>query len=63
MNEQPKASGKYRCKVCGYIFDPEKGDPDNGITPGTAFKDVPDEWKCPECGVNKDQFEEILPAA
>jgi len=52
-------SQKYRCKVCGYIYDPGKGDPDNGIDPGTPFKDLPDDWKCPECGVNKDQFEEI----
>ena len=56
---QAKSSGKYRCKVCGYIYDPEKGDPDNGINPGTPFKDLPDDWKCPECGVNKDQFEKI----
>lgn len=54
-----KSTGKYRCKVCGYIYDPEKGDPDNGIKPGTLFKDLPDDWKCPECGVNKDQFEEM----
>ena len=54
-----KSSGKYRCKVCGYIYDPEKGDPANGIKPGTAFADLPDDWTCPECGVNKDQFEEI----
>jgi len=50
---------KYRCKVCGYIYDPEKGDPDNGIKPGTAFKDLPSDWTCPECGVNKEQFEMI----
>ena len=56
---QAEKSGKYRCTVCSYIYDPEKGDPDNGITPGTAFKDLPDDWKCPECGVNKDQFEEV----
>lgn len=56
---QTKRSGKYRCKVCGYIYDPEKGDPDNGIKSGTLFKDLPDDWKCPECGVNKDQFEEV----
>ena len=56
---QAKKSGKYRCTVCSYIYDPEKGDPDNGITPGTVFKDLPDDWKCPECGVNKDQFEEV----
>ena len=57
--QRGEISGRYRCKVCGYIYDPEKGDPDNGIKPGTLFKDLPDDWKCPECGVNKDQFEEM----
>lgn len=50
---------KYRCLVCGYIYDPEKGDPDAGIEPGTDFKDIPDDWACPLCGVGKDQFEEF----
>lgn len=57
--KKPAASAKYRCKVCGYIYDPERGDPDNGIKAGTAFKDLPDDWKCPECGVNKEQFEKV----
>lgn len=48
---------KYRCTVCGYIYDPGKGDPDGGIEPGTPFKDIPDDWVCPVCGVGKDQFE------
>ena len=48
---------KYRCLACEYVYDPEKGDPDNGIDPGTAFKDLPDDWICPICGVGKDQFE------
>jgi flavin reductase (DIM6/NTAB) family NADH-FMN oxidoreductase RutF/rubredoxin len=47
----------YRCTVCGYIYNPEKGDPDNGVDPGTAFEDIPDEWVCPVCGAPKDQFE------
>ena len=47
---------KYRCETCNYIYDPEKGDPDNGVAPGTAFKDVPDDWECPLCGVGKDEF-------
>ena len=38
---------KYRCIVCGYIYDPEKGDPDSGIEPGTSFEDLPDDWVCP----------------
>ncbi|MCK9603060.1 MAG: rubredoxin [Candidatus Omnitrophica bacterium] len=50
---------KYRCTVCGYIYDPEKGDPDNGVNPGTAFENLPAAWVCPECGVAKDMFEKI----
>jgi rubredoxin len=50
---------KYKCTVCGYIYDPEKGDPDNGVESGTDFKDIPDSWVCPECGVGKDQFEKV----
>jgi len=50
---------KYKCTVCGYIYDPEKGDPDGGIKPGTAFKDIPDDWVCPVCGAAKDQFEKV----
>jgi len=49
---------KYVCSVCGYIYDPEAGDPDADIKPGTAFKDLPEEWLCPICGVGKDMFEE-----
>ncbi|OGC36078.1 rubredoxin [candidate division WOR-1 bacterium RIFOXYB2_FULL_48_7] len=48
---------KYVCKVCGYIYDPEKGDPDSGIVPGVAFTSLPDDWTCPICGAAKDQFE------
>ena len=44
---------KYICDVCGYIYDPEVGDPDGGIAPGTAFEDIPDDWVCPVCGVGK----------
>jgi flavin reductase (DIM6/NTAB) family NADH-FMN oxidoreductase RutF/rubredoxin len=47
---------KYVCKVCGYIYDPEKGDLDSGIKPGTAFEDIPDDWVCPVCGVGKSEF-------
>ncbi len=48
---------KYKCTVCGYIYDPEKGDPDSGIEPGTAFEDIPDDWACPKCGATKSNFE------
>ena len=50
------AMDKYVCDVCGYVYDPAAGDPDNGVEPGTAFEDLPDEWVCPECGVGKDEF-------
>ena len=47
---------KYECVVCGYIYDPEKGDPDSGIDAGTSFQDIPDDWLCPLCGVGKEDF-------
>ncbi len=50
---------KYVCTVCGYVYDPEKGDPDGGIAPGTAFEDIPEDWVCPVCGVSKSDFEEM----
>jgi rubredoxin len=49
--------GKYICNVCGYVYDPAVGDPENSIAAGTAFKDLPDDWVCPVCGADKDQFE------
>lgn len=48
---------RYVCTVCGYIYDPAKGDPDSGIPAGTPFTDLPEDWVCPVCGVGKDQFE------
>ena len=48
---------QYECTVCGYIYDPAIGDPDNGFPPGTAFEDLPDDWLCPDCGAEKDWFE------
>ncbi len=48
---------KYICSVCGYEYDPEEGDPDGDIAPGTAFADLPEDWVCPVCGADKDQFE------
>ena len=48
---------KYVCVPCGYVYDPELGDPDNGVEPGTAFFDIPDDWACPVCGAPKDMFE------
>ncbi len=50
---------KYRCSVCGYIYDPENGDEDGGVASGTAFEDLPEDWECPICGAPKSDFERI----
>ena len=49
--------GKWKCKICGYVYDPENGDPDAGVAPGTPFEKLPDDWVCPLCGAPKDMFE------
>ncbi|MFC1675638.1 rubredoxin [Planctomycetota bacterium] len=67
IEKKPKAKSekgdhqmkKYKCLMCGYIYDPAVGDPDNGIDPGTDFEDLPDDWTCPDCGVGKDEFEPV----
>ena len=48
---------KYECIICGYVYDEELGDPDNGISPGTLWDDVPESWLCPDCDVSKYDFE------
>jgi rubredoxin len=48
---------KWKCSVCGYVYDPETGDPDSGVAPGTPFESLPDNWVCPICGASKDMFE------
>ncbi|CUH92272.1 rubredoxin [Herbinix luporum] len=50
---------KFECTACGYIYDEELGDPDNGVAPGTKWEDVPEDWVCPLCGVGKEDFEEV----
>ena len=50
---------KYQCTACPYVYDPEVGDPEGGIPPGTRFEDLPEDWVCPLCGVGKDMFEKI----
>ncbi len=50
---------KWECTVCGWIYDPAKGDPSQGIKPGTAFEDLPEDWVCPECGAPKDMFQPL----
>jgi rubredoxin len=49
----------WKCRVCGYVYDVEQGDPDSGVAPGTAFEDLPEDWVCPVCGAAKDQFEPV----
>ncbi|MEN8225457.1 MAG: flavin reductase [Bacteroidota bacterium] len=49
----------FQCLVCGYIYDPEKGDEAKGIPPGTSFEELPDDWTCPICGVSKDEFKQL----
>lgn len=50
---------KWECTACGYIYDPEEGDLDNRVEPGTPFEDIPDDWVCPQCGVGKEFFQKI----
>ncbi len=62
IQDEPKASApakarRYVCSLCGYVYDPEKGDPDSGIAPGTPFENIPDGWVCPVCGAERDKFE------
>jgi rubredoxin len=57
ITKQGGKMDKYVCSVCGYVYDPAEGDPDNGIEPGTKFDDLPDDWECPVCGAGKSDFE------
>jgi rubredoxin len=50
---------RWECQACGYIYDPEKGDPDHGVAPGTPFEELPDDWVCPQCGVGKEMFQKL----
>jgi rubredoxin len=47
---------KYQCSVCGHIYDEEEGDEETGIAPGTRWEDIPDDWRCPECGAEKSEY-------
>jgi rubredoxin len=50
---------KWVCLVCGYVYDPEAGDPSQDVPPGTAFEDLPEDWLCPDCGVGVEEFEKL----
>lgn len=54
---------KYMCEICGWIYDEVQGCPDDGIAPGTAWADIPDDWMCPDCGVSKEDFSMVEVAA
>ncbi len=58
VRKEKQTMAKWVCNVCGYVYDPEVGDPDNGVEAGTAWEDVPADWVCPLCGVGKDDFSE-----
>ena len=51
--------GSYKCGVCGYVYDPEAGDPENDISSNTEFEKLPEDWKCPVCGAGKDDFKKV----
>jgi len=55
--KEDRTMDKYKCTICGYVYDPENGDPASGIKQGTSFEELPDGWVCPICGATKDQFE------
>jgi rubredoxin len=59
VKERLSGMKKYRCKVCGYVYDPVTGDAENGIPPGTPFEQLADEWVCPLCRAIQSEFEEI----
>ena len=50
---------KYKCTLCKYVYDPEEGDPDAGVPPGTAFEDLPADWLCPLCGASVEMFKPL----
>jgi rubredoxin len=54
--QKEEMMAKYVCQVCGYVYDPAQGDPDNGVPAGTAFEKLPDSWECPVCGAGKADF-------
>lgn len=60
MINMSKEDKKYKCSVCGHIYDPAQGDPGSGIAPGTAFEDLPESWVCPVCGSTMDKFRPLI---
>jgi rubredoxin len=54
-----EADTKYECNLCGYVYDPDAGDPEHAVAPGTSFADLPDSWVCPLCGAGKEEFSRV----
>lgn len=59
LSERGRPMTKWSCTACGYVYDPAEGDPEQGVAPGTAFEDLPEDWVCPNCGLGKDNFEPL----
>ena len=51
---------KFKCNICGFVYDPDEGDPMADVPPGTPFEELPGDWRCPVCGVSKDEFDELI---
>ena len=58
---EPQVLDRYECRVCGYVYEPDKGDSKSEISPGTPFAELPPSWRCPVCGVKTSQFQNIGP--
>jgi len=59
IKSEVSAMKRYKCRVCGYIYDPEKGEPRTDTPPGTPFEDLPETWRCPSCGAKKKMFKPL----
>ena len=59
MNPEPKPTEKWVCINCGYVYDPEQGDPYGQVPPGVPFERLPEGWRCPICSVDRDQFDPL----
>ena len=55
----PRPLGRWLCEACGLVYDEVRGDPDSGLAPGTRFEDIPEDWYCPDCGTEKQDFEPL----
>ena len=61
QTEARSETKRWICDTCGWVYDPEEGDPDGGLPAGTPFEEIPDDWQCPVCGARKKDFREMEP--